>query len=509
MTEKHKEILKIIEEIRLQFSVGDETAINEAFQRLFEKDSEYFGTIYQSIDDMTVLYEMLNVIADNHIRKHSTFSIGVYMMQWMEVFKEFDENSKYSEDEKRPVKESFLKLMVKIREYLRREAKGEEGLKEEQNARNSKNVRPENSVCCLCRKHVADEVGSHAVPHLLLQKVFNLDGKQGRDYETVERHTLADGERYCYLGTGILPEERAEILNHELSQDEIDTAADDHNPLTFDHFFCKDCEKRLSVIESQYAQIINGKKGTYKWSVPYLFWMSVVWRMSITKMGTILPRDHEEKYRKILDYALSLDKDKICDDSRKLGHCAYTIDEVEDPKGEGLGIFGFPTATIPAGFIIGKQIVRFYHSLDKARKVSKKIGVPQENVNDGTKKEVIGKCGFLDFWFTKQAMFDEHLWLNFNTAGTGMNISQFIANTNLEKEHLDATGKFAIFHPLSPDVDGYYLKIPHAIFKISSLIEKGASIEEIIEKTGYTQEEIEVMLSYWSARADAELDSQQ
>ena len=182
---------------------------------------------------------------------------------------------------------------------------------------------------------------------------------------------------------------------------------------------------------------------------------------------------------------------------------------VEDTKGEGIGVFGFPIRTTPAGCIIGKQILVFFHSLDKARKMTVKAGKPLECINDGTKKEVIGKCSFIEFWRAKRSILDADWQYNFFNRGMGENVSQFMSKINFEKEYLDVTGSFATFDGISKEMEGYHLTFPRSILRIKMLMDKGAKLDEIIDKTGYTKEEIEEMMSYWLARAEAELDSQE
>lgn len=137
------------------------------------------------------------------------------------------------------------------------------------------------------------------------RKIVFLRWQKGRDREVVERFTLGKGERQLYLGRNITDEKKiVSLINRNLRDDEQGETSV-HNPLTFDHYFCKHCEERLSVIEREYANVMRGVK-QYHYAVPYLFWMSVTWRMSISKMGISLPDNHAEKYRSILDKTLAL-----------------------------------------------------------------------------------------------------------------------------------------------------------------------------------------------------------
>lgn len=224
MAEKHDKIKRAIDKIKLLLPKGSEAQINAAFDEMFAFDKELFGGEYHSAEDMLIFFEMLNIIADNHIRLHNTLDLGIHNLEWTKAFQDFDENAPFSDEEKRPVRLSFLRLFTKVRKYMEREAKGEDVVAEEIEVANSKNIRPENSKCLLCRKNIADKKGSHMAPHMLLSKVFSHEGKKGRDYEKVDRFNMAEGERYEYLGSAILPDDRAEILNHELSAEETEEA---------------------------------------------------------------------------------------------------------------------------------------------------------------------------------------------------------------------------------------------------------------------------------------------
>ena len=79
MTGNHQEILQIIDKIRMAMSNEDEKTIEDGFNDLFGKDKEYFGGTYSSGDDFYILFEMLNVIADNHIRQHNTLTLAAHM----------------------------------------------------------------------------------------------------------------------------------------------------------------------------------------------------------------------------------------------------------------------------------------------------------------------------------------------------------------------------------------------------------------------------------------------
>lgn len=320
----------------------------------------------------------------------------------------------------------------------------------------------------------------------------------------MERFTLDKEERYEYFGQGIQPEEREKEINRPLSEEEKDEARLHHNPFMFDYFFCSDCERRLSVIESWYADIRNGKGGDYPPMIPLLFWMSVVWRMSISSMSICLEAHHQEKYRQLLDKALALNKEDIKTTPSAGGYTAYSLHRVADMKDETPSLIGAPVPMIPTTIVLGDLILAFFHSKNKAQKMLKKGFKAAENLNTGASPEKIGECSFIGFWLTRRKLLDMNWEYNGPDSQYLPNgIAQFIHKRNFEHEHLSSTGELADFSnvpPTQPEEVLYRLTMPHSIFRIHQFMEAhpdGTTPEEFQKELGYTPEEVDVMMSYW------------
>lgn len=155
--------------------------------------------------------------------------------------------------------------------------------------------------CRLCNKKDAIKKGSHIVPHFLLKRIENIEGKQQRDSEL--SFTIGKMGASSSFGRSIQPEKLAEIYG-EISDEDI---AKNRHQLVVDNYFCPDCENRFSLIESEYSKTIY-KKNTdiYESGVSsilgILFWGSVVWRMSNHgKSGARLTTEQEESLRNIID----------------------------------------------------------------------------------------------------------------------------------------------------------------------------------------------------------------
>jgi len=165
--------------------------------------------------------------------------------------------------------------------------------------------------CRLCKEKAADKKGSHIVPHFLLKRIENVEGKTDRDYEL--GFYIEEFDTKSYFGRAILPDKLEEIYG-TLSDEEIEK---NKHPLVVDNYFCSDCEKRLSVIESVYSKTLDTvDDGKYKSGISsdigLLFWMSVFWRMSIhMRSGVKLTSGENETLRRILNRTLTQSLDSI------------------------------------------------------------------------------------------------------------------------------------------------------------------------------------------------------
>ena len=249
-------------------------------------------------------------------------TLGARLLQVLERYKNYP-IEQLTGDQKRNLDDLFLHAISEARAYLR----GMVTPKKREIARNAE------CKCLLCKRQTADFTGSHMVPNLLLQRFFTFGGKQKRDREAIEMNCLSDDVHSHYFGHEVGGHVE-EYMHRTISDEEVEEENEKSNPLTYDYYFCTDCETRLGTIETLYADILTKKVKQYDPHIPYLFWMSVVWRASISKMGMyMLPHD-EEKLRKILDKSLSKDVSNMVLITSKLGHCAYQLFEAEDTKRE-------------------------------------------------------------------------------------------------------------------------------------------------------------------------------
>lgn len=154
-----------------------------------------------------------------------------------------------------------------------------------------------NNICCLCQRNEATKTNSHIVPSFLGARVFSYDGSGKRGKEVA--FTLTASKQKVH--TGELPSTKYEELFDEksLSDERIEELRVD--PLAKDYYLCPNCEKLLAdYLESPYASLFNNEKQIPGY-IALFFWMSVIWRISITRvLGDWLSADVEDSMRTYL-----------------------------------------------------------------------------------------------------------------------------------------------------------------------------------------------------------------
>ena len=256
--------------------------------------------------------------------------------------------------------------------------------------------------CKLCLEKEADFKGSHIVPHFLLKRIFNVEGKKGRDYEL---EFVIDGiNTKSYFGRNV-SREKLESLFDEIPEGESEENKDSH---VEDYIFCTSCEKRLGEIESEYAKTIK-KHSTVdydsgiKSELGLLFWASVLWRMSINKKnGVSQTKGEDEILRRILNRCL---KEKIEDididnmrQSKDLKKISYKLLRCPNFSDENpTHLFMYPIIINPYTILIDEFVLFFSHNSNyndyKARSFygikDEVIDAPLNNRDDNEKIMVI------------------------------------------------------------------------------------------------------------------------
>ena len=153
------------------------------------------------------------------------------------------------------------------------------------------------NICCLCQRNEATQTNSHIVPSFLGARVFSYDGSGKRGKDVV--FTLTASKQKVH--TSDLPSTIYEELFDEksLTDERIEELKVDS--LAKDYYLCSNCEKLLAdYLESPYASFMKNKK-EIPGDMALFFWLSVMWRVSITRvLGDRLSTDVEDIMRTYL-----------------------------------------------------------------------------------------------------------------------------------------------------------------------------------------------------------------
>jgi len=223
--------------------------------------------------------------------------------------------------------------------------------------------------CIICDKNPADKKGSHILPHFLLKRIDNEEGSKKRDKEM--GFLLSELHPSSYFGRATKPETLKEVYG-EITEERIEK---NEIPLVEDNIFCSGCEKRLGEIESQYAETLkNGSEPNDNYQnlddsfLAFIFWTSIVWRLSIAqKSGFKLAESDEKRLKLILCQFLSIDNYKL-DDLKKekiLHNISYKVlKSVNYSDTKSTVLFCHPELQNPYFFVIDEFVLVF--SIDKA-----------------------------------------------------------------------------------------------------------------------------------------------
>ena len=247
--------------------------------------------------------------------------------------------------------------------------------------------------CCLCRMMPANKTGSHMVPNFLAHPTFSWNGKGKRFSEALNHDFLNAGEQNCQFYGRDVPDWRFAKGEGKEEVTEEDLAKN-INQLEFDNEFCSRCEGRFSVLETTYSQFYNGQQKKINPRVAYLFWLSVLWRMSMGSMSIFMDMKDELSLRKLLDENMLETIQKIADSNTDLGEWQYAIFRAEGLCEGDKGILGYRKECSPYVVMYNDLVMVFYHRepADEDLMVGP-IFVERENLNDGRIAERAVKIG--------------------------------------------------------------------------------------------------------------------
>lgn len=179
--------------------------------------------------------------------------------------------------------------------------------------------------CRLCLQREADQTGSHIFTHSWIKSAINEAGQTRRNKEitfSIGLLSLVDS----YIGREVQPDNIEEVLNKEMTDDEI---KNNTNYFTIDNIVCKECEKRFSTAENYFNdsfyvplkqrklakkkdgngnEIIEIGENRIEIDIIRLNILIQFWRASVSNYeGFRFEPIMEEKLRKIIDLNIELD----------------------------------------------------------------------------------------------------------------------------------------------------------------------------------------------------------
>jgi hypothetical protein len=324
-------------------------------------------------------------------------------------------------------------------------------------------------ACNLCQINEATKSGSHIVPHFMMKRIDNVRGSSGRDNEL--GFTIGEFETTSYFGRSVLPEKLNNVFG-EITEEDIKK---NQNPLIDDDMFCSECEERISQIENRYSKTLDAKGSDSKiqGGLSFLFWVSVLWRVSISrKLGLILEKKEEEKLRRILDNYLksdikSIEMGRLNEDTDCQNLCYRIIRSPDYSDNEATFLFCHPSFKRPYSLIIDEYVLFFYFKkgyVDNLvqsffgfeNEIKKK---PINTVKAGETKILIEKPRFNDFMNKLLAFFGKRIINDYNwmldeihkkLGGTGISMpselkSKIISNITSEESKLGRRYTFDMF----------------------------------------------------------------
>lgn len=260
--------------------------------------------------------------------------------------------------------------------------------------------------CCLCRKLPANKTGSHMVPNFLAHPTFSWDGKGKRFREALNHDFINAPEKNCQFYGREVPEWRFAKGEgkEQITEDDI---KNNINQLEFDNEFCARCENRFGVLESAYSPFYNGQQKKIHPRVAYLFWLSVLWRMSMGSMSIFMNINDELSLRELLDDNMLDTAKDIAESNTDLGEWQYAIFRAEGLKEGDKGILGYRKDSSPYVVAYNDLVMVFFHNVPTDAELS--IGpiiVKRDNLNDWHSPEksvIVDRAWFWDVrdWFVE------------------------------------------------------------------------------------------------------------
>ena len=252
--------------------------------------------------------------------------------------------------------------------------------------------------CCLCRVMPANKTGSHMVPNFLAHPTFSWDGKGKRFHEALNHDFINAQERNCQFYGREVPDWRFALGEGKKDVTEEDIKKN-VNQLEFDNEFCSHCENRFGVLEMAYSQFYNGQQKKIHPRVAYLFWLSVLWRMSMGSMSIFMDMHEELALHKLLDDNMLNTVKGIEESDTDLADWRYAMYKADNLRDGDKGILGYRKECSPYVVMYNDLVMVFYHHNPTDEELTiGPISVQREMLNDWHSEEKCLKVDRRWFW---------------------------------------------------------------------------------------------------------------
>ena len=252
--------------------------------------------------------------------------------------------------------------------------------------------------CCLCRVMPANKTGSHMVPNFLAHPTFSWDGKGKRFHEALNHDFINAQDRNCQFYGREVPDWRFALGEGKKDVTEEDIKKN-VNQLEFDNEFCSHCENRFGVLEMAYSQFYNGQQKKIHPRVAYLFWLSVLWRMSMGSMSIFMDIHEELALHKLLDDNMLNTVKEIEESDTDLADWRYAMYKADNLHDGDKGILGYRKECSPYVVMYNDLVMVFYHHNPTDEELTiGPISVQREMLNDWHSEEKSLKVNRRWFW---------------------------------------------------------------------------------------------------------------
>ena len=380
----YQKILDLTDELIASVEARDSLSMQQKIDALELAYKEEFGDSLGSFAAMRAFVKM-NLASARYFAHNNMFSLvhACYndVQERMDGFLKY---SPYNKEQKAEVKSIFREL--------------EKVHKATPEKHQNMVVGRYDTRCCLCRTFPANKTGSHMVPNFLAHPTFAWDGKGKRDHEALNHYFLNSGERNCTFYGREVPDWRFAKGEgkEEVSEEDIEKNI---NQLMYDNEFCSRCEDRFGILETAYSRYYNGQVISINPRTAYLFWLSVLWRMSMGSMSIFMDMNDELSLRKLLDDSMFDTAEDTEGSNIDLGEWKYAIFRADGLWQGDKGILGYRKPCAPYVVMYNDLVMVFYHSNPSDAELTiGPITVQREMLNDWKNPEKSVKVNRRWFW---------------------------------------------------------------------------------------------------------------